>query len=198
MFIVFEGADGTGKSSLIEAVKQALPLYHLPCAGRKILPTSALNGTKTARKSRKYLMEKHGDTHKDIDKMLDAIQSVQVETVDALHRDTIILCDRWFHSTIVYQGLKNNALKYVFNGINARKIREPKLTFILTCDPAEIEKRLKARKDNDACDPVDLNEIKLIQNRYKEEFENRKNIVFLDTTNKDINDIVAEVLKRII
>jgi dTMP kinase len=198
MLIVFEGADGTGKSTVINAVAKALQLYDLPRGNRKVLTTSALNGTETARKSRKYLIEKHGDTHKDIDKMLDAIKSVQVETVDALHRDTIILCDRWFHSTIVYQGLKNNALKYVFDGINARKIREPKLTFILTCDPAEIEKRLKARKDNDVCDPVDLNEIKLIQNYYKAEFEGRKNIVFLDTTNKDINDVVAEVLKRII
>jgi dTMP kinase len=198
MFIAFEGGDCTGKSSLIEAVKQALPLYHLPCAGRKILPTSALNGTETARKSREYLMEKHGDTHKDIDKMLDAIQSVQVETVDALHRDTIILCDRWFHSTIVYQGLKDGCYNYVFDGIKKRNIREPKLTFILTCDPAEIEKRMKLRKDNDVCDPVDLNEAKLIQNYYKAEFENRKNIVLLDTANKDINDVVAEVLKRVI
>jgi dTMP kinase len=196
MFIAFEGADGTGKTSLIMQVAKAL--HKLLGKRQAILITHALQGTETARKSREYLMEKHGDTHKDIDKMLDAIQSVQVETVDALHRDTIILCDRWFHSTIVYQGLKNNALQYVCDGIKKRNIREPKLTFILTCDPLQIEKRLKARKDNDACDPVDLNEIKLIQNRYKEEFENRKNIVFLDTTNKDINDVVAEVLKRII
>ncbi|NBP04182.1 MAG: hypothetical protein EBU90_29620, partial [Proteobacteria bacterium] len=160
--------------------------------------TSALNGTETARKSREYLMEKHGDTHKDIDKMLDAIKSVQVETVDALHRDTIILCDRWIQSTIVYQGLKHNALKYVYDGIKERHIHEPDLTFILTCKPAEIEKRLKVRKENNACDPKSLEEIKLIQNYYKAEFENRKNIVFLDTTNKDINDVVAEVLKRII
>lgn len=197
MFIVFEGADGTGKSSLIDAVKQSLSRYHMPCGGTPPLPTSALNGTETALESRAYLMEKHGDTHKDIDKMLDAIKSVQTEIVDS-NKDTYILCDRWFHSTIVYQGLKNNALQYVFDGIKKRNIREPKLTFVLTCDPAEIEKRLKARKDNDACDPKDLNEAKLIQNYYKAEFENRKNIVFLDTTNKDINDIVAEVLKRII
>ena len=197
MFIAFEGGDCTGKSSLIEAVRQALPLYHLPCAGRKILPTSALNGTETARKNREYLMEKHGDTHKDIDKILDAIQSVQVEIVDN-NTEAIIPCDRWFHSTIVYQGLKDGCYQYVFDGIKVRNIREPKHTFILTCDPAEIEKRLKARKENNVCDPKNLEETKLIQNYYKAEFENRKNITLLDTTNKDINDVVAEVLKRII
>jgi dTMP kinase len=194
MFIVFEGADGTGKSSVIKAVAKALRL-----TGKRVLLTSALGGTATAIKNRPYIMQKDEDkdTHISIDKMLDAIKSVQTEIIDN-NRDTIILCDRWFHSTIVYQGLKNNALQYVFDGINARKIREPKLTFILTCDPAEIEKRLKARKENNACDPKDLSEAKLIQNYYKAEFENRKNIVFLDTTNKDINDVVAEVLKRII
>jgi len=196
MFIVFEGGDCTGKSSLIEAVKQALPLYHLACAGRKILPTSALNGTETARKSREYLMEKHGDIHKDIDKMLDAIKSVQTEIIDN-NSNIDILCDRWIHSTIVYQGLKNNALQYVYDGIKERHIHEPDLTFILTCKPAEIEKRLKARKENNVCDPKNLEEVKLIQNYYKAEFESRKNIVFLDTTNKDINDVVAEVLKQI-
>jgi thymidylate kinase len=44
---------------------------------------------------------------------------VQVEIVDS-NKDTYILCDRWIHSTIVYQGLKNNCYKYVLDGIKQR------------------------------------------------------------------------------
>ncbi len=88
MFIAFEGGDGTGKTSLIMQVAKAL--HELLGRRQAILITHALQGTETARKSRAYLMENHGDTHKDIDKMLDAIKSVQTEIVDS-NKDTYIL-----------------------------------------------------------------------------------------------------------
>lgn len=129
MFIVFEGIDGTGKSTQVQLLADALRAQ-----GREVItskePTDGPHGTRlrqSAETGRLSPQEELDLFH------LDRKEHVQTLIKPAIARGAVVILDRYFFSTMAYQGIRG------FDPIEIRRINEtfaplPDLVFLLELD----------------------------------------------------------------
>ena len=103
LFIVFEGQDGAGKTTQIEALRD-----HLAACGREVVLTREPGGTLVAEKIRKILLDRE---NAGMDAACEAYlyaaaraEHVHRVIAPALARGAVVLCDRFLLSSIAYQG----------------------------------------------------------------------------------------------
>lgn len=103
LFISFEGNDGSGKSSVIEAVKDELVKM-----GFEIVQTREPGGSKIAEKIRTVILDRN---NVGMDAKTEALlyassrrEHIQKTILPAIHSGKIVLCDRFVDSSLAYQG----------------------------------------------------------------------------------------------
>jgi dTMP kinase len=143
LFITFEGADGSGKTTQIKMLTQ-----YLEKNGYQVVNTIEPGGTDLGEKIRHLLLsrENTGMSHRTETLLFQASRAELVSKViaPALESGNIVICDRFFDSTIVYQGIAR--------GLGVEDILEmslwatgglkPDLTFLLSIDQEKGKKRL--------------------------------------------------------
>jgi dTMP kinase len=136
-FITFEGGDGAGKTTLIEAVYKFLKKK-----GKPVVKTRAPGATALGEKIRSLLLSHHEvPMAKRAELFLflaDRAEHVERIILPALKRGEIILCDRFNDSTIAYQGVGRALGKEAVASLCdfAAQGLSPDLTFYLDLDPA--------------------------------------------------------------
>lgn len=101
-FISFEGTEGVGKTTAIEALGK-----HLQLAGIDYVRTREPGGSPFAERLREILLDPATDISDDTELLLlfaarcDHLQQI---IVPALQRGAWVICDRFIDSTIAYQG----------------------------------------------------------------------------------------------
>lgn len=186
-FIVIEGCDFTGKSTVIKK---------LVLGGTKRVPTKSLGGTEYGKKCRDYVMKNIGKVQNSVilDKMIESMQDMNEKIVSHAQKDaSFVVCDRYYHSTLVYQGMRKNALETVEERLLQANLIEPDLTFILDCSTEEILRRKSARMETNSLDPKDKQEIDKIREGYLK-LAQRKNTVLIDTTNLTVEQTVEKIM----
>lgn len=152
-FISFEGGEGAGKSTQIRLLAEALS-----AEGHEVVMTREPGGSPGAEAVRHVLLsgaaEPLGPTMEAV--LFAAARSDHVEQVirPALDRGAVVLCDRFFDSSRVYQGVTGGldsdfmaALERVtVNGV------VPDVTLILDIDPQEGLHRAVARRGDESAD----------------------------------------------
>jgi dTMP kinase len=103
LFITLEGPDGAGKST------QAIQLAeHLRAAGYQVLLTREPGGTAIGSQIRSVLMSLDNTSMDPRSEILlfsaSRAQLVREVIRPNLEQGTIVICDRYFHSTLAYQG----------------------------------------------------------------------------------------------
>ena len=131
MFITFEGIDGSGKSTQLKLIKK-----DLIAAGHKVKVLREPGSTGFSEEIRQILLSKKHEIAPVTELLLfDAARShlVREEILPALHDNMIVLCDRFYDSTMAYQGY-GRGLKLE----DVRKVNEiatgglkPDITFFL-------------------------------------------------------------------
>lgn len=143
LFITFEGPDGSGKTTQIE-----LLMGYLKEKGREVVTAIEPGGTKLGDKIRHMLLDKEnmGMSPRAETLLFQASRAELVLKVisPALKAGHIVICDRFFDSTIVYQGIAR--------GLGKEKIIDmslwttgglvPDLTFLLFLDVDRGEERI--------------------------------------------------------
>ena len=142
IFIVFEGLDGSGKST------QAVRLFNR--LKRRKIPTSLHRepgGTILGEEVRKIV--KKGDLNNPISEILlfnaSRASLIKEQIHPSLSTGQVVICDRFSASTIAYQGFGGNVNIEHIRQINhyATKGLTPTLTFLLDIDPTISLQRLK-------------------------------------------------------
>jgi len=153
MFITLEGIEGSGKSTLLSGLTQ-----RLGSAGREVLTTREPGGTPVGDAIRRVvLVERFHVAPLTEALLMNASRAALVAEVirPALAAGKTVLCDRYYDSTLAYQGYGR--------GLDLAMLRElchsatdgldPDLTFVLDIDPALSVRRLAGRsKANDRID----------------------------------------------
>ena len=149
IFISFEGIDGAGKSSHIQAVADAFRLQ-----GKTVLQTREPGGTGLAEKLRDMVL------HDAMDPLCEALlvfaarrDHLQQVIEPALARGDVVLCDRFTDATFAYQGGGRgfdlqvlSQLEQWVQALPGGGLRQPGLTLWFELDPAIAAQRLaKAR-----------------------------------------------------
>ncbi len=173
-FITFEGGDGTGKSTQIAHLEARLKEK-----GLLIVTTREPGGSPGAEEIRELLLT--GETNR-WDEMSEALlfsaaRRNHVETLikPALEAGNWVLCDRFFDSTMAYQGIAGGMGRDLIKTLNQQAIGdfEPDLTIVLDMPYEEGLKRSNARTEGDDS-PEDRFE------RKGEEFHGKLRLAFLE------------------
>lgn len=144
LFLSFEGSDGTGKSTQIRLLKRALQK-----AGYKVLTTREPGGTRPGEMLRKILKREHLDPLTEAF-ILEASRRELINQVisPALKRGTVILCDRFEDSTLVYQGLVKGLPITELKRLNALAVQgvRPQRVYLLSTPKLRLARKSKKDK----------------------------------------------------
>lgn len=162
-FITIEGGEGAGKSSQIELLKE-----QFTSLGYKVLVTREPGGTAGAEAVR-YVLLSGAAEHlgSDMEAILfSAARSDHVDNVikPALENKQIVICDRFFDSTRVYQGITGNVSMKLLKSLEkvACGTIWPDLTLVLDLDPKlGMERAAKRRGETSEADRFEKESIAL-------------------------------------
>ncbi len=115
MFITLEGIEGSGKSTL----QKSLAAY-FESKGRSVLCTREPGGSQLGKTLRALLLDSRAQICAQAELFLflaDRAQHIEEVIRPALLRGEVVLCDRFIHSTVAYQGggrgLSQTELEYL-------------------------------------------------------------------------------------
>jgi len=147
VFITFEGSEGCGKSTPVQRLATRLEQEGVP-----VLVTREPGGTAIGEKIRDLLQfapESFAMTPETEVLLFEASRSQLVrETIQpALEKGTVVISDRFFDSTTVYQGVARKLSPEIVETLNAFAIgaTRPDLTFVLDVDVDTARARMLRR-----------------------------------------------------
>jgi len=141
-FITFEGPDGSGKSTQIQALAE-----HLQGLGQTVLLTREPGGTEISEEIRDLLHDlRHHEMQPRAEILLYSAARAQLvgQVIrPALEAGATVLCDRYADSTLAYQGYGHGLDLEVLRQITTFATHElkPDLTLLFDLDPAVGLKR---------------------------------------------------------
>lgn len=145
--ISFEGAEGCGKSTQVKLLARRLQTANLP-----VLVLREPGGTPIGEVIRDLLQ--HSEVNRAMCPETELLlfvasraQLVRERILPALEEGVFVLCDRFFDSTTVYQGVGRKLDNHFLQTLNAFAVGQtrPELTFILEIDRATACSRLAGR-----------------------------------------------------
>ena len=197
--IIFEGIDGSGKTTQINNVTN-----YLKKKNKKFIKLREPGGSKNSEIIRNLILNKRNKFDKFTDLLLYlAARNENINQVIAKNfNKKIILIDRYIYSTIAYQcygmGVNKNLVTTINNFIVKRF--KPTHSFLLIVNETNLKFRLKNRLNKNRYDNFKLKFYNKVQKGYLKLFNNKKNVTIIDS-NKSIkenkNDILDQVRRLI-
>ena len=195
IFITFEGLDGSGKTTQIELLNSFLKQ-----SGFDVVLTREPGGTNIGDKIREILLDSKNIqmSYRAETLLFLASRAELVSKViqPSLNQGKIIICDRFFDSTIAYQGIARQlgAEKILDMSLWATENIIPDLTFLLSIDVWECENRIKnGKKKKDRIEKEEIDFKSKIQEGYMQlAGKNKERFVIVDGC-LDIESVFAVV-----
>ena len=153
-FITFEGIDGAGKSTHIDALAQMLR-----ARGREVVLTREPGGTPLAEALRTLFLERPMDALTEVLLVFAARRDHLRSLIEpALARGAVVLCDRFTDATFAYQGGGRGFDPGVLSQLEqwVQQGRQPDLTLWFDLPPAIAAERRAAARDADRMEREDL------------------------------------------
>lgn len=154
LFITFEGPEGSGKSTQLRTLAE-----RLRAANHTVLETAEPGGTPIGLQIRRVLLDAKNRELFPIAELLlmfaARAQNIDQWILPALAKGTIVLCDRFTDSTLVYQGVARGLGSEVVYEVDRVACRGlvPDLTLLIDID---VETGLaRARHRNDSAQDVE-------------------------------------------
>ena len=134
MFVTFEGADGSGKSTQAELLRETLV-----AEGREVVLTREPGGTELGERARELVLNgPHMGAWAEA-ALYAASRAEHVEAVirPALDRGAVVVCDRYIDSSLAYQGIARGLGVDAVLQLNLEVTEGllPDVTFLLLIDP---------------------------------------------------------------
>jgi len=153
LFITFEGIDGAGKSSHIDAVAQ-----RLRSAGRAVHVSREPGGTALAERLRQEVLNTPMDALTEVLLIFAARRDHIAQCIEpALSRGDTVLCDRFTDSTFAYQGAGRGFDAEVLRTLESwvQAPLQPDLTLWFDLSAQQAAERLVAARAPDRFEQLD-------------------------------------------
>ena len=199
MFITFEGGEGTGKTTLIEIIKQSLEEK-----GYEVVLTREPggSGSEFSENIRKLVLDpKYNNVNPYSEALLYAAsraQHLDEVITPALEAGKIVLCDRYIDSSLAYQAYARDlGLDYILNINKYALDKLPNLTFYMDLDPKIGLDRIKNREKNDRLDQERLSFHEQVRDGYQKVAKLYKDRIITIDGRKSIPDIAILMIEEI-
>lgn len=147
IFITLEGGEGVGKSTLMRKLSQSFAALE-----RKVMLTREPGGTVLADRIRQVFTDPPKDERLTVESELMLVSAARAQHVSQkispfLNDGGIVICDRFYDSTRVYQGFLGGMSEDFLECVIEKTVFGccPDITFLLDCDPQMSIPRLKKR-----------------------------------------------------
>ncbi len=199
LFITFEGLDGSGKTTQIKLLDD-----YLREKGFDVVTTIEPGGTEIGGKIRNILLDKGnlGMSHKTETFLFLASRAELASKIiaPALREGKIVICDRFFDSAVVYQGIAR--------GLGEKRILDmsmwatggivPDITFLLSVKISRGKKRMDtASKKRDRIELEKDNFKKKIYKGYLNIARKNKDRIVVIDGEKNIESIFEEIKSKV-
>ena len=195
LFIVFEGVEGSGKSTQCRLLTRQLEKN-----GISFLHLREPGDTNTGENIREWLKTGNDlDGHTELF-LLSASRRALVKNkiVPALNRGQVVVLDRYIYSTLAYQGFgRGISIKQIeYINMMATDGLSPDIIFLLDIDPkASFQRKEETSLDRWELEDIDFH--KKIRNGYLEisrETQNLWTVINADKPKKSISEEVWEIV----
>ena len=185
IFIVFEGIEGSGKSSHSLSLVKKLKSLKVPCVYLR-----EPGGTKEAECIRNFLLK---NENKKFDSLTDTLLYLAARNENFLrkikpfYKKKIIICDRFVDSTLAYQHYGLGVKKHFINFVNKEIMGtiKPDYTFLMYLNVNESILRISSRKINNRYDNFKKSFYKKVQNGFlKISNKNKSKYMIINSSNK--------------
>ena len=194
-FIVFEGLDGSGKST------QAKRLYkYFISNGKNCLLTYEPTGSELGCLARavtkgELVLE---DESLALLFAADRYEHFTKKISPVLVDGGVVVCDRYYYSNIAYQGLNEQAIGRILEYNQQVMKRPPDIVFFLDTEPQVCLERLKStRKDISIYE--NQHQLEALYKRYRTLFDRLgENVVTIETSGKSEENIATSILRHML
>lgn len=199
-FIVFEGGEGSGKSTILEMIYNWMIENNIDC-----IKTREPGGIKIAEQIRSVILDKDNT---EMDGRCEALlyaaarrQHLVERVIPALESGKVVLCDRFLYSSLAYQGhARGLGIDEIYE-INKFAIDGyfPDLSLFFDLDPEIGLERINRNKDREV-NRLDLEKMDF-HNKVREGYNillqrGNNNMIKIDAS-KSINEVFESVKKSI-
>lgn len=157
-FIVVEGINGSGKSSLIKKLDALFSALHIP-----FILTKEPGGTELGLEIRRILLDRPHPINNPITELLlfSADRSEHVDSVikPAIKDNKVVVCDRYIFSTLAFQGYGHKLSLDTLEALNSIATGGllPDLVILLDLTPEEgLKRNHSANKTHDEFENYDI------------------------------------------
>ena len=194
--ISFEGIEGVGKSTQINLIQEWLKIKGF---SSKLIREPGSTGF--GEKIRDLLLSNDSDISAHTELLLMFAARAEMVNEHMVHsKEDIILCDRYFHASIAYQGYgRKLSLELIENLIQNINCPIPDLTIIYDLDVRLGFKR-KANDDIDRIESAGENFFEDVRKGYQQIAKDREEVVILDASQSIdvLNQQTKELIKPLI
>lgn len=197
-FIVIEGIDGAGKTTQIELLAEKLR-----GEGRTVCVTAEPTASVSGGLLRDALGGISNRTTCEMAALfvLDRIfHNVNPNGINAmLEKGIDVICDRYYYSSLAYQGSQTDFEWVKDMNLNCPEIRIPDLCIFLDLAPEESLKRIaKGRTTTELYEKLDT--LESVRKRFFDVFDilkDRDNIKVIDTTGDSIEEVAEKISEAV-
>ncbi len=195
LFITFEGADGCGKTTQLNLLKE-----YLEGKGYDVVLTREPGGRGLGEKVREILLNYDGVVSDRCESFLflaDRAQNIDIIVNPAVKQGKIVLCDRHTDSTVAYQGYGRGLDIEQINMLNnlATHNKKPDLTFVFDVDIETSMKRVGQNKDRMESSGMDF--FNKVRQGYLKLAQNEPDRIKVIDSTKTIDKVFEDVKKII-
>ncbi len=204
MFITLEGIEGSGKSTVQKALAA-----HYTALGRTVLCTREPGGSELGKTLRALLLDIKANICSQAELFLflaDRAQHIEEVIRPALVRGEVVLCDRFIHSTIAYQGGGRGIPLEQLQNLNAQAIQGLLPHKVLLLDLSVEQGLTRARARNEVqqitqsegrFDAESLAFHEQIRNSYLQQAADDRTRFCLIDASKSPQEVVEQCLKAL-
>ena len=194
--ISFEGIEGVGKSTQINLIQEWLKIKGF---SSKLIREPG--STEFGEKIRDLLLSNDSDISAHTELLLMFAARAEMVNEHMINsKEDIILCDRYFHASIAYQGYgRKLSLELIENLIQNINCPIPDLTIIYDLDVRLGFKR-KANDDIDRIESAGENFFEDVRKGYQQIAKDREEVVILDASEsiEVLNEQTKDLIKPLI
>lgn len=195
-FITLEGVEGSGKSTIINFIKDSLET-----GGKKVVVTREPGGIDIAEQIRSVILDKKNTKMEGrTEALLYAAarrQHLVEKVIPSLNEGYIVLCDRFVDSSLAYQGYARGLGINEVYSINKFAIGDlmPDLTLYLDLDPQIGLSRIAKNKEREI-NRLDLEEINFhvnVREGYEEVMKMFPERMVRIDANQEVGKVMADI-----